>query len=171
MPLLTSSYLKVIFRTFLLNGTDRKSERCRASQRGHAILCLLSLLVLGQSVSLQAQQKVELRDFGERVVCIVPVVGEGTPKDPKRPLFVPLPGKEMEESGILSFSFELASNGQVALVEFVAKDRSALKPILESKRTDIKVLERGKFTKEDLEREFRQHKPDFDADKFAEGRK
>lgn len=77
----------------------------------------------------------------------------------------------MAESGIISFSYETSTNGRVALVELVAKDRAAFKKMLESTRQDVKVLERGKFTKEDLEQEFRQHKADFDGEKFAEGRK
>jgi len=135
------------------------------------VKALNALLALALAIPLPAQQKVESRDFGERIVCIVPMVGTGTVKDPKRPLFVPLPGKEMAESGIVSFSYETSTNGRVALVEIVAKDRAAFKAMIESTRQDVKVLERGKFTKEDLEREFRPHKEDFDGGKFAEGRK
>ena len=98
------------------------------------------------------------------------MVGAGTFEDPRRPLFVPAPGAE-GESSIVGFSYEMSDDGNSALVELVAVDPAAFTPILEDKRADVKVFEKGKAKKEDVEKEWKKYKPKFDAEKFGrEGR-
>jgi len=118
-----------------------------------------------------AQQAVDSRNLGDSLICVVPMIGTGTAKDPRRPLFVPLPGKPTEDSEIIAVSYEISDDGKVALVEIAARSRAALKEILSSTRTDVRIFERGKATREEIEQEFRKHKRDFDGTKFAEGRK
>jgi hypothetical protein len=97
------------------------------------------------------------------------MVGTGTYDDPMRPLFAPAKGGvERETPGIVSFRYEVSDDGKTALVELVAPTREALKAVLESSRSGVRVFERGKATKEEIEAAFRQHKKDFDAEKFQE---
>ena len=97
------------------------------------------------------------------------MIGAGTRTDPKRPLFVPAPS-EIAASGILSFSYQLSDDGKYALVEFVALDRARFAHILTDRRPDIKVFIKGESARADIEREFRKHKPNFNANDFARGR-
>ncbi len=96
------------------------------------------------------------------------MVGRGTPDDPRRPLFAPLPrpGAAPSRDGIIAFSFQTSEDGKLALVELVAPNRAAFAAILADRRLDVKVFEKGKARRDDIEREFRKHKRDFQLDRF-----
>jgi hypothetical protein len=113
-----------------------------------------------------AQPKVDPAFQGERIYAIVPMVGAGTARDPKRPLFAPVHG---QQSSITGFSYQVSDDGKTALVELIARDKRAFQPLLTANRADVKVFERGKATITDLEREFRKVKPGFDGGKFIGG--
>lgn len=117
--------------------------------------------------SISAQHRVDLRNTYERVLCVVPMVGAGTPEDPRRPMFAPVPGKADPGEGIIAFSFQASEDGQRALVEFVARDRAAFAGILKTNRDDVKVFERGRSKREDIEKEFRKHKKDFNFERWG----
>jgi len=125
------------------------------------------LLVAGQAL---AQPRVAPRHLYERLLCVVPMVGKGTHDDPRRPLFAPLP-QAIRATGqqpqIIGFTYQESDDGKFALVEFVARDRKALAPMLTDPRSDIKVFEKGKANRDDIEREFRKYKKDFDLDRFG----
>lgn len=131
---------------------------------------LLVLLLLFAPCNF-AQRRVDLRNTYQRLLCVVPIIGSGTAADPRRPEFAPLPqrGRAPSRNGILAFSFQPSDDGKYALVEFVARDRSALRDILNSKRPDVKVFEKGKVKREDVEKEFRKYRKDFDLNKFGVG--
>src|SRR5713226_5098147 len=95
------------------------------------LLCAITLTFAFNS-ALFSQQRVDSRNTYSRLLCVVPMVGKGTWSDPKRPMYAPLPGAapSTSRSGILGFVHQLSDDGQVALVEFVAKDRSAFRAIL-----------------------------------------
>jgi hypothetical protein len=61
----------------------------------------------------------------------------------------------------------LGDDGKHALVQFVALDRSAFKELFEDKSTDVKFFEKGKAKREDVEKEFRKHKKDFDFEQMG----
>ena len=87
------------------------------------------------------------------------MVGSGTPADPKRPQYAPLPpspGTPPSRAGILAAGYLTSDDGKYALVEFVAADRAAFAPILADKQ--VKAFEKGKAKKADIEAEFRRHK-------------
>ncbi len=67
-------------------------------------------------------------------------------------------------AGIIAFSWQLSDDGNFALVEFVARDRKALLPILQSANPAVKAFEKGKAKAEDIEKEFKKHKKDFTLD-------
>ena len=73
-----------------------------------------------------AQRRVDPRNTYEPAICVVSVVGTGTMKDPKRPQFAPWPPTGAKSpNGIIAFSHQVSDEGKLALVEFVARDRSA----------------------------------------------
>jgi hypothetical protein len=105
----------------------------------------------------------------ERVMAVVPLVGAGTFADPKRPMYAPSPA-ELQTSmatrqGILGFTHVMSDDGQVALVEFVAKDRSAFQAILTD--PSVKAFLKGRDKREDMEAEFLKHKKDFNFAHFG----
>jgi hypothetical protein len=117
-----------------------------------------------------SQHRVDPRNTNERVIAAVPIVGAGTPKDPKRPQYAPWPpSRGQARTDIISYRFEPSDDGRFALVEFVARDRKAFDAILKDKT--IKVFEKGKDKKEDIEKELKKFKKDFDLDKFTGVRK
>lgn len=141
--------------------------------------CALLFVMISQPA--YSQQPVSLRNTHERVLCIVPMIGRGTEDDPRRPLFAPTEAERATERavqqvseetaagtrrGIIAYAFQESEDGKTALVEFVALDREALAPILESKRADVQVFVRGQARKAEVEAAFRQYKRNFDSDQF-----
>ena len=97
----------------------------------------------------------------------VPFVGKGTFDDPKRPMYAPLPSALQPgvRTGIIGFSYVASDDGKTALVEFVARDRSAFNAILGDKT--IKAFLKGKDKKQDVEAEFKKYKKNFDFNTFG----
>lgn len=127
----------------------------------------LSFLILAAWPG-QGQQRVNPRNTYERLLCVVPMVGSGTPEDPRRPKFAPNPGpgERPSRDGILAFTYEQTADGRFALVEFVARDRAAFAEILADKSPEIKVFEKGRARKQDIEVAFRLLKPGFSLDRL-----
>jgi hypothetical protein len=69
------------------------------------------------------------------------------------------------ESPIRAWKFEPTDDGKMAVAEFVARDAGAFAAILADKT--VKVFSKGKDKREDIEREVRKVKKDFDLDKFG----
>ena len=135
---------------------------------GLLLLLLLGILMPPRGL---AQRKVDPRNTFHRVWAVVPLVGAGTMADPKRPLYAPAPGVRgaAQRQGICGFSSILSDDGKFALVELVAVDRAALNVILKDTRTDVKKFEKGKDREEDIVREFRKYKKDFDPKMLGGG--
>lgn len=131
-------------------------------QRSAAVLVVFSCLEL-----VSAQTYVPQANRHERIIAIVPMIGAGTKDDPKRPAYVPTPA-EMDRTapgeGIIGFTAQISDDGRFAIVEFVARDRAVFKPILADRRTEVRVFEKGRAQKADIESAFRTHKKDFDLD-------
>jgi hypothetical protein len=124
-----------------------------------AILLLLA-------APLCSQRRVDPFVTHERLLAVVPMVGAGTPADPRRPAFAPL-GAQIDarnRAGILAFTYQLSDDGKWALAEFVARDRAAFRPILSDPRS--KSFQRGKASRAVIETEFRRFRKDFDLTKF-----
>ena len=131
----------------------------------------ICFLILPGILPLFGQQRVDLRNTYERLVCVVPMIGAGTPDDPRRPMYVPKPGEAPSREGIIAFTYQLSDDGKSALVEFVAHDHAGLAGILRDReyRQDLVVFEKGRHKREDIEREFRKYKKDFNLDNFGAG--
>lgn len=113
------------------------------------VVCLLVSAVI-------ADQRVSEMDLHERVYAIVPLTGAG-------PLLVP-PTVGVGRDQILSWSWEPSDDGKFAIMEFVARDKAALKPILANKQV-VKAFERRKHGKDEVERELKKFKVKFSMDR------
>jgi len=129
-------------------------------------LAVFSLSVVF-TCALPAQQ-VAAENRYERIYVQVPMVGKGSADDPRRPLFAPT-RKEMAASGLLSFRYVLSDDKKTAFMELVAVDRKSFAEMFDAagKRADVKVFEKGKATKAEIEAAVRQVKPAFDMEKFS----
>jgi hypothetical protein len=113
------------------------------------------------------QRKVDPKNTYVRVICVVPVVGQGSHDDPKRPQYAPtaiapgVPGR----SGIIGFTQQLSDDGRFSLVEYVARDKSAFQAILNDKQ--IRVFLKGTDKKDDIEKELKKYRKDFDLNSFG----
>ena len=107
------------------------------------------------------------RNAYERVLVIAPLIGKGTVADPKRPMYAPL-ATEMSDpkrTGIIGYTYQVSDDGKTALVEFVARDRSAFKGILGD--ITVKAFIKGKDKPKDIEAEFKKYKKTFSFDNFG----
>jgi hypothetical protein len=115
---------------------------------------------------LSAQHIVDSHNTYSRIIAVVPMVGAGTPKDPRRPQYAPWPlSKARGRTDILSYSHVVSDDGRFAVVEFVALDRKAFQALFDDKT--IKVFEKGKDTKDDINRALKLFKKDFDLTTFS----
>jgi hypothetical protein len=135
---------------------------------------LLAFLFAASISSLFAQHKVQMHNMYERLYLVVPMIGSGTAEDPRRPMYVPPPAgpgtdgtAQPADSGIIAFAFQESDDGESAVVELVARDPSAFKPILEDREPRVKIFRKGKDKKDDIETEFRKHIKDFDLDSLV----
>ena len=117
--------------------------------------------------SLSAQHKVDPRNMYERLITIVPLTGKGTLEDPKRPLYAPTPAQmnPTSRTGIIGYTHVESDDGKFALVEFVARDRSAFQQILAD--PTITTSLKGKDDPAKIVAAFQKLKKDFDINKFG----
>ena len=98
--------------------------------------------------------------------------------DPKRPLFAPAGDRRsatpaplklapQSKSDILAYTWHLSDDGKSAVVEYVARDRSAFTEILNSKDARVQTFERSKHGKAEMETAIKKVKKDFDPAKFG----
>ncbi|HXI41179.1 MAG TPA: hypothetical protein VNH83_14445 [Bryobacteraceae bacterium] len=141
-----------------------------------AVVCLC--------VSVLAQHRVDSRNVYQRVLCIVPMIGSGTPDDPMRPDYAPLPPSPAAQAaaavarlaastsplageGIIAFSYQLSDDGKFALAEFVARSRDVFKPLLADTRPGVKVFIKGQDKRADIEAAFKRVKAGFNLDSLV----
>jgi hypothetical protein len=146
---------------------------------------LVGLLALAAVVC--AQRRVDPRNTYYRVICVVPMVGQGTQDDPKRPMYAPKPSETAAaqstaeraastaknagkpvfvRTDILAYTQQPSDDGKFALVEFVAQDPAAFRALLGDR--DVKAaFDKGKHKKEDIEKELKKYKHDFTLDNFG----
>jgi hypothetical protein len=123
-------------------------------------------ITAGVTSTRQIRPRVDSGSAYERCYAIVPVIGSGTMADPRRPLYAPAPGDVHPEkhTGILGYHFELSDNGQFALVEFVAVDRTAFQALLSD--STVQSFVRGTNTLSNVVAAFQLLKKDFDISHF-----
>lgn len=113
------------------------------------------------------------RTRGEHLIAVVPLIGAGTPGDPKRPMFIPNPADAAAAlaSGrapqITAFHFELTDDGQNAIVEFVASNRQSLGSILSAQAAgSITVFDPHTAGAASVVQQLRLLKKDFSFQRF-----
>jgi hypothetical protein len=111
-----------------------------------------------------AQRRVDPRNTYNRIICIVPLVGKGLASDPVRPQYAPWPSSQ-DPNGIISYYFVPTDNGKSAVVEFVARNRSAFQAIFNDK--SVKFFEKGKSSKGEIEAVIKQQSKNFSLDTFG----
>ena len=110
---------------------------------------LTALLMLATAAS--AQHRVDPRNIYHRLIVVVPLVGQGTQADPKRPQYAPAPTAPKATSSapgavasasaptILAYMHTLSDDGKYAITEFVAQDMAAFQSILSDKSLTVFV--------------------------------
>lgn len=130
---------------------------------------LLFVVVWASFSQLYAQLRVDARNIYERVMAVVPLTGTGTFDDPKRPMYAPSPAQiqtaTATRTGILAFTYVLSDDGNVALVEFVARNRAAFQAILAD--PTIKSFLKGRDSFQAVQTEFLKHKANFNFAQFG----
>lgn len=134
-----------------------------------------------------AQPRVDPRNMYERVIAIVPMVGQGTDTDPRRPMYAPVPSTTATSTtstteapsapapatpatplagstGILGYTMVESDDGNFAIVEFVARDRSIFSNILAD--ATIQAFLKGRDTRPTAEAAFQKLKPGFSIANF-----
>jgi hypothetical protein len=105
----------------------------------------------------------------ERILTVVPLQGSGSPEEPRRPMYAPAPATLKSavatRSGIIGYTYVLSDDGKYALVEFIARDRSAFQAILADK--SIKCFVKGRDKLEDAVAEFQKYKKNVDVSSFG----
>jgi len=94
----------------------------------------------------------------------VPLVGGGAATDPKRPEYAPWPASQ-DPNGIIAFYFEPTDDGRSAVVEFVARNRTAFQALFNDNR--ITLFEKGKASTATINAAIQQVRRDFSVDQFG----
>jgi hypothetical protein len=131
---------------------------------------LVTCSLFGADTSAQrgvVQHRLDAGQTNFRILAVVPLIGSGTKTDPIRPAYAPAPpaqGAKRDPNGIIGFTFQISDDKKHALVEFVARNRAAFAQLLADTRSDVKVFERGKDKKANIENELRKYKKDLNLD-------
>lgn len=135
----------------------------------NAFVSSLVLVCLCHSGRCWGQRRADSLQLYERVIAIVPMVGAGTYADPRRPLHAPVLGRGVADrgDGIVGFSYQVSDDGRLAVMELAARDRSAFQALLNDRRPEVRVFERGKSRREEVEAEVRRHIRNFDLTQFG----
>src|SRR5438132_1096954 len=124
-----------------------------------ALVVGTSLFVLSSASF--AQPRVDPSNRYERVIAVVPLIGKGTLTDPKRPMYAPAPHEinPVSRTGIIGFKHVVSDDGHFALVEFTARTRAGLQPILNDR--SIQSFLKGRDKRQDMEIVLKRFKKDF----------
>jgi hypothetical protein len=123
-------------------------------------LLFVCLLPLGAQ-----SHKVDSAVRYHRLIAVVPIVGNGSHANPFRPQYAPAAATRARRTGIIAYSHVLSDDKKTALVEFVALQPSAFQAILADK--SVKSFRRGQAKKEDVDKELKKYKRDFDINRFG----
>ena len=141
-----------------------------------------AMLLLSATVSWSASPDQSNRY--QRVICVVPIVGSGTLQDPKRPMFTPSMGNPSgpvesapkrtkgftEEPHLSGYQSVLSDDGGTAIVEFVARDRAAFKPLFEASRAHtITLYKPNQVSTDELVRDLQKVRKTFSLHMFRVG--
>jgi len=81
-----------------------------------------------------------------------------------RPEYVPGPADAPSRAGIIAWSVLPTDDGKMAIVHMVAVDHHAFDAVLADKRSEIRVFEIGKDTRQAIEAEMQKYRKNFTLD-------
>ncbi len=82
------------------------------------------------------------------------------------PVAVTPPTTAALRPGILAWSMQKSDDGKMAILHLVAADHHAFDAILADKRSEVRVFEIGKDSKDSIEKELKKFRKDFDLTSF-----
>lgn len=128
-----------------------------------------------------AQHRVDRLNMYQRVIAIVPMVGQGTEADPRRPLYAPTASAVASgaaslasaasanvgspSAAILGYTMVESDDGMFALVELVALNQSAFQTILAD--STIQTFLKGRDSRQAAEAAFQKLKKGFSIATFG----
>jgi len=126
---------------------------------------VVCLLVAAGSVF--AQPRVDPLNMYERVLAIVPMIGQGTTADPSRPQYAPMPAQidATGLTGVMAFTSIQSDDGKFALIELVARTQTVFAVILAD--TTVKTWLKGRDNRADAEAAFQKLRANFSIDHFG----
>ena len=130
--------------------------------RPYLRLILRSSLILAVGL-LAVAQPPGMGGGGERSLVVVPMIGTGTGADPRRPALPNTAG--------MAFRYVLSDDGATAIVELSGGNPLQRQKIDAELRKDsrVKVFRPSTHKKDDVEKEIRLLKKDFDLEAFGKG--
>ena len=135
-----------------------------------------------------AQRHVDPRYTYYRVICVVPLAGQGTKADPIRPMYAPTASDMAAaetaaeaaaaaaatagaaapvRTDIIAYAQQISDDGKYAIVEFVAQSRTAFQAIFNDTSNVAVLFEKGKSKKEDIEKALQKYSKNFSLDSFG----
>jgi hypothetical protein len=136
---------------------------------------ILSLLLASAA---HPQRRVDPKNTYHRIICITPLIGTGTATDPVRPKYAPWPmpvpqnptnppigPAAQNQAGIMAFSYLPSDDGHLAIVEFVARSRSAFQAILSD--ATVQTFEKGRVSKSAIEAAVQKYRHNFNLDQLG----
>jgi hypothetical protein len=134
------------------------------------VVCLLA--AVGSAF---AQHRVDPGNMYARIYAIVPMVGSGTWDDPMRPMFAPVPQQTTPgtRTGIIAFNQVQSDDGNFALMEIVAANRTQLALITAQINTQLaavqgfQLFDRSTTPAATVQSAFQALKKNFDINKFV----
>lgn len=139
--------------------------RTKATYTALCFFCLAAVLLGSQKPGTSPQ----------RVIAIVPMIGSGTVDDPRRPLFFPTPtdvAKAPDPNNppaVLSYRYELADDGNTAIVEFSGRDRVAIRRAIKSSDPGVRLLDLNSNKPGEVEKQLKLLKQSFNLQHFLNG--
>jgi hypothetical protein len=124
---------------------------------------LAGLLALAAVVC--AQHRSDPRNTYSRIIAVVPYVGKGTYTDPRRPEYAPWPLTGQSQANIIGYSHVSSDDGQYAIVEFIARDRSAFQAVFNDKT--VTYFEKGKDQASVIEAAIQKYRKDYTLAKYG----
>ena len=136
----------------------------------HRFAALFAALVIILSTCLPLNLKAQRTAVSpnvryHRVIALVHLTGSGRGGDIIRPEYVSN-SRAVGRSGILGWSVMPTDDGKMAIVQYVAADRAAFRPLFADKRPGVRVFEIGRSSRVAIETEMRKYRRDFDLDRL-----
>jgi hypothetical protein len=127
---------------------------------------IFPLFIALWTVSLFAQHAVDPAQRYYRLICLIHFTGSGQSGDPARPEYVPGPSDAASRAGIIAWSALRTDDGTMVIVHMVAVNHHAFDAVLADTRTEVKVFEIGKDSRQTIEAFMQMYRAGFSLDQL-----